>query len=287
MKKGKKWYKSFSSWLVIITSIILVPILIANIYIIFQSKTNKDKVPSVFGYKPFIVLSGSMEGKIHKGDLIITKKVDPTTLKVKDIIAFRDAENTVTTHRIIDIVENNGHTQFITKGDNNSTQDHNLVSLEDVEGIYVGRISGFGSIMKSLSEPTTILALALIITVLFVIGFMISMKKDKDLEREEFLKYKMLKEQETQQKEQMLKEHELEKQNELQRQQEIQRQHEIQNREEIRYQEEQPRPKPRPNIDIRVVKALQDRGFTKEEILELLLSREEEKNNDSDDELMW
>ena len=98
MKKGKKWYKSFSSWLVIIASIILVPILIANIYIIFQSKTNKDKVPSVFGYKPFIVLSGSMEGKIHKGDLIITKKVDPTTLKVKDIIAFRDAENTVTTH---------------------------------------------------------------------------------------------------------------------------------------------------------------------------------------------
>lgn len=201
MKKGKKWYKSFSSWLVIIACIILVPILISNIFIIFQAKTQKDKVPDIFGYKPFIVLSGSMEGKIHKGDLIITKITDPTTLKINDIIAFRDAENTVTTHRIIDVVKTNGKTQFITKGDNNSTQDRNLVSLEDVEGIYVTKISGFGSMMNSLAEPTTILALSLLITVMFVIGFMISMQKDKKLEREEFYKYKMMKENQESKKE--------------------------------------------------------------------------------------
>ncbi len=200
MKKGKKWYKSFSNWLVILACIILFIILAMNVFIIVQSKTDKDKVPNVFGYKPFIVLSGSMEGKIHKGDLIITKMIDPTTLKVGDIIAFRDVENTVTTHRIIDVVDNNGKTQFITKGDNNSTQDRNLVSLNDVEGIYVARISGFGSIMNSLAQPTTIMALALLITVIFVIGFMLSMQKDKKLEREEFLKYKMMKEYEEKRK---------------------------------------------------------------------------------------
>lgn len=194
MKKGKKWYQSFSNWLVILACIILSIALLMNLFIIVQSKTDKDKVPNVFGYKPFIVLSGSMEGKIHKGDLIITKMVDPTTLKVNDIIAFRDVENTVTTHRIIDIVENNGKTQFITKGDNNSTQDRNLVSLNDVEGIYIGRLAGFGSIMNSLAQPTTIMALVLLITVIFVIGFMLSVQKDKKLEREEFLKYKAMKE---------------------------------------------------------------------------------------------
>ena len=94
MKKGKKWYRSFSSWLVIIACIILIPVLLGNLYIIYQSKTNKDKVPSLFGYKPFIVLSGSMEGKIHKGDLIITKQTNPKKLKVNDIIAFRYSENT-------------------------------------------------------------------------------------------------------------------------------------------------------------------------------------------------
>lgn len=195
MKKGKKkWYKSFSNWVVLVISIILIIILLSNLFIIFQSKTNKDKVPSVFGYKPFIVLSGSMEGKIHRGDLIITKTIDPKTLKVNDIIAFRDAENTVTTHRIIDVVESNGKTQFITKGDNNSTQDRKLVNLEDVEGIYITSIPGFGNIMNSLSDPMTILSLSLMITVIFVIGFMISVRKEKKEEREEFLKYKMMKE---------------------------------------------------------------------------------------------
>lgn len=194
-KRGKKkWYKSPSNWVMIIVCTILGIILLSNLFIIFQSKTNKDKVPSVFGYKPFIVLSGSMEGKIHKGDLIVTKSIDAKTLKVNDIIAFRDAEDTVTTHRIIDIVVNNGVTQFITKGDNNSTQDRNLVDLDDVEGIYVTSIPGFGTIMNSLSEPTTILALSLMITVIFVIGFMISIRREKKEEREEFLKFKMMKE---------------------------------------------------------------------------------------------
>lgn len=194
MKKGKKWYKSVGNWITIVACIILVPILLANLFIIFQSHTNNDKVPSVFGYKPFIVLSGSMEGQILKGDLIITKEVDPSTLKVEDIIAFRDVENTVTTHRIIDIVKSNGTTKFITKGDNNSTQDRSLVDYKDVEGIYVMRIAGFGSIMKSLSEPMTIIILVFIITLGFVIGFVLSVQKDKKKEQEEFLKYKLMKE---------------------------------------------------------------------------------------------
>lgn len=249
MKKGKKWYKSFSTWLVIVACIILVPILFANIFIIFQSKTDENKVPNVFGYKPFIVLSGSMEGKIHKGDLIVTKIVEPTTLKINDIIAFRDAENTVTTHRIIDIVESNGATKFITKGDNNSTQDRNLVSLEDVEGIYVTRIAGFGSMMSKLAEPTTVLILVLIITVVFVIGFAFSVKKDKSLEREEYLKFKMMKEYQEREKERLEREELLE----------LRRLKEEQNKQEEQSQ------------------------ISREEFLELLRLREEKEKKDDDD----
>ena len=194
MKEGKKWYQSFSNWLIIVGCVILIPILVINLWIMFQSKTNSEKVPSVFGYKPFMVLSGSMESDIHKGDLIITKETDPTKLKVNDIIAFRDAQETITTHRIIDIVVNDGENYFITKGDNNSTQDLNLVALEDVEGIYIGRIPGIGSMMDSLSKPTTIMILVVGITVIFVIGFMISTKKQRDAERREFLEYKLMKE---------------------------------------------------------------------------------------------
>lgn len=196
MKKGnKKWYQSYSNWIVIIACAILIPMLIMNLSIMFQAKKDENAVPSVFGYKPFMVLSGSMETEIHKGDLIITKIIDPKTLKIDDVIAFRDAENTVTTHRIIDMVERNGETYFITKGDNNSSQDQNLVSLSDVEGIYVGRIPGIGSIMNSLAEPTTIIILVLGITVIFGIAFTISNKKQREKEQLEFLEYKRMKEQ--------------------------------------------------------------------------------------------
>ncbi len=201
MKKGKKWYKSFSNWLIIVACVILIPVLVMNISIMFQAKKNESAVPSIFGFKPFIVLSGSMETEIHKGDMIITKIVDPASLGVDDVIAFRDAEDTVTTHRIIDVVVEEGQTYFITKGDNNSTQDRNLVELSDVEGLYIGRIPGIGSMMNSLSEPTTIIIVVLGITIIFVIGFTISSKKQREAERKEFLEYKRMKEQQENSKE--------------------------------------------------------------------------------------
>ena len=192
--KSKKWYKSVSNWLIIIACIILVPILLINIWIMVQANTNKDEIPSVFGYKPFIVLSGSMETEIYKGDLIISKVVDPETLKVNDIIAFRDAEDTVTTHRIIEIVDRDGEKLFITKGDNNNSQDQNLVELKDVEGLYVLRIPGIGTFMNSLAEPTTVIIAVLAITLAFIVGFSISSKKQRDEEKKEFLEYKKMKE---------------------------------------------------------------------------------------------
>ena len=101
-----------------------------------QAKTKPDSVPSLLGYKPFIVLSGSMETEIYVGDLVIIKEVDASTLQINDIIAFRDSENLVTTHRIIDIVNTQNGLYFETKGDNNNTKDEELVKIDNVEGVY-------------------------------------------------------------------------------------------------------------------------------------------------------
>lgn len=201
MDTEKKWYQKISNWLFIIAVAILVPILLVNLSIMFQANTDKEKIPSVFGYKPFIVLSGSMETDIRVGDLIITREVDPTTLKIGDVIAFRDPEQTVTTHRIIEIVDCYNDTCFITKGDNNSSQDQQLVELGDVEGIYAARIPGVGNMLKSLSEPATIIIVVLAITVVFTVAFMLSNKKHISQEQLEFLEYKRKKEQEERDKE--------------------------------------------------------------------------------------
>lgn len=190
----KKWYQKIGNWIAILICILFIPILLMNCVILFQANSDKDKVPSVFGYKPFIVLSGSMENEIRIGDLIVVENINPQKLVKGDVIAFRDAENTVTTHRIIDMVESDGVTYFVTKGDNNNSQDQNLVEYQDIEGIYRFRIPAVGTMLNSLASPMVVAVIALSITVIFVLAFYASTKRQRDKEHQEFLEYKKQKE---------------------------------------------------------------------------------------------
>lgn len=52
----------------IVLCVILIPILILNLTLIIKSYTNKDKVPSIGGYMPLIVLTDSMYPEIKSGD---------------------------------------------------------------------------------------------------------------------------------------------------------------------------------------------------------------------------
>ena len=105
MKKQEINHKkaSFGTIFCIILLIIMLPILIVNGVILINSYMYPDKIPSFFGYKPFIVLSGSMEPTINTGDLAISKEIDTSTLKVGDIISFKIKDNIVVTHRIVEI----------------------------------------------------------------------------------------------------------------------------------------------------------------------------------------
>lgn len=132
---------------------LLIIVLITNICIIVQTKTNPHKVPNIFGFKPFIVLSGSMESQINVGDLVIVKEIDPIELKVGDIIAFRDPEDIVTTHRIVDILTKDNEIYFTTKGDNNNTNDSDLVSSNMVEGKYQTKFAKLGNTIMFIQQP--------------------------------------------------------------------------------------------------------------------------------------
>jgi len=118
----------------LILCIILIPLLIINLTIIVKSFVYPDKVPSFMGYKPFIVLSGSMEPAIMTGDIVLDKEVDTDTLKVGDIISYREGPNTVVTHRIKEIKTDGGSKKFITQGDANNAEDQNPVAASEVEG---------------------------------------------------------------------------------------------------------------------------------------------------------
>nr|WP_317283096.1 signal peptidase I [uncultured Sellimonas sp.] len=60
-------------------------------------------IPKLMGYEEMAVLTGSMEPKYPVGSLIYVKEENPENLKVGDVITYRLSEDTVVTHRIVEI----------------------------------------------------------------------------------------------------------------------------------------------------------------------------------------
>lgn len=189
-KKTNKKTKILGLIIKVLFFIIAIPIVIMSVIVMIKANKYPDKIPDIFGYKPMIVLSGSMETSIYTGDLVFVKEVDTKELKENDVIAFRNEENTVTTHRIVEVVEQNGKEYFKTKGDNNNTEDANLVSTSDIEGIYVFRIPELGNILMTLKEPQSLIVILLTILVIGLIWLNIADKKEKAQLKQEDEKYR-------------------------------------------------------------------------------------------------
>lgn len=145
--------------LTIIIMIILCGILFISGVILVNSYINPNEVPSFFGWKPFIVLSGSMETQIMTGDITVVKDVNSDDLKENDIIAFKHNEDIVITHRIVKIIKDeDGNTKYKTKGDNNNNEDDGYVYPEQVEGIYKFRIGKLGNLALFIQTPVGMVA---------------------------------------------------------------------------------------------------------------------------------
>lgn len=157
----------------IVLCIILIPILIINITLIIKSNTNKGEVPSVGGYFPMIVLTDSMYPDIKSGDLIICHTIDAGNVKEKDVISFFDPAGngtSIVTHRVIEIINEDGKLFFKTKGDNNNTEDKDLVPAEKLVGIYKTRIAGAGNIAMFM-QTTTGLIVCVVLPMILLVGY--------------------------------------------------------------------------------------------------------------------
>ncbi|MDD4493248.1 MAG: signal peptidase I [Eubacteriales bacterium] len=160
-------HKIFSA-LGIILCIVLIPILIVNVTLIVKSFIYPDEVPSFLGYKPFIVLSGSMEPVFFPGDMVLVKEVAPDTLEVGDIIAFRRGDSVIT-HRITDVTDSSGSREFVTKGDNNNIQDNFKVTPDMVEGIFLFGVAKIGNAAMFLQEPIGLVVFIALPLILFIL----------------------------------------------------------------------------------------------------------------------
>ena len=168
----------------ILTSIIMIilcSILFVSGVILINSYIKPNEVPSFFGWKPFIVLSGTMETQIMTGDVAIVKKIDANELKENDIIAFKDDDNIVITHRIIEIIKDeNGNTKYKTKGDNNNDEDDGFVRPEQIEGIYKFRIGKLGNLALFIQTPVgMVVCISIPLLLLLLLQWKESLKEGK------------------------------------------------------------------------------------------------------------
>ena len=141
----------------IIGQFILCLILIFFILLNIFSMNNK----SLFGFRIYRVISGSMQPALQIGDVIIVKKSN--NYSERDIITYSNGLTTIT-HRIIAI----NNDEVITKGDANEVDDK-PINKEQIVGKFFFRISNFSLFSIILSKNVIYLIMIFLLVLIFLL----------------------------------------------------------------------------------------------------------------------
>jgi len=120
--KEKKYYKVLK----VVFETLAFIVLIGFVFSVFLQRFSNNKL-SIFNYRMFTVISGSMEPKYKIGDVLIAKETDPKTIKVGDIVSYLgnsgSFKDKVVTHQVTKIEQVGDKLYFRTKGLANLVED--------------------------------------------------------------------------------------------------------------------------------------------------------------------
>lgn len=140
---------------IVTIAILLFAIFIMIFTIVSVNTVGKDQ--SMFGYKPYIVLSDSMNGVFEVGDIAVSKETDVDDLKKGDIISFKSIDpnnyDTVVTHKIKKVTKYQGEKAYVTYGVNTGVEDAYPVPADRVIGEYQFRLPKMGYFFQFLKTP--------------------------------------------------------------------------------------------------------------------------------------
>ena len=137
-------------------------------------------VPILFGWRPYLVLSGSMEPRIHVGDVVLAAPVSSAADLLGRVAVFVDPakQGTTKTHRVIAI---NANGTLTTKGDANPTADSTPVPFSDVRGL--GRLLvSFAGLPLIWARKGQWLFVLLFLASLVLAALAVSRDRDDDVE---------------------------------------------------------------------------------------------------------
>lgn len=157
----------------ILSNIVLVALSLLIIYmLVFMFKGVKsNETPTILNHQIYVVRSGSMSPTFKTGSLLIVNLVEKDEIKVNDIITYRRPTDSVaTTHRVVNIIEEDGERKFVTRGDANNVDDPVPVAEAHVVGTVsaaiplLGYLIGFVRTKQGLLVVIIIPALIIILT---------------------------------------------------------------------------------------------------------------------------
>ena len=153
MKKIFELIKTVVVWLVMGLAVFMM------IFTVISVNTFNRNDRNLFGYRAYIVNSDSMaKTDFDAGSLIFVKQVDPSELKVGDIITYisQNSENygVNVTHKIRSkTVDKQGNPGFITYGTTTGVDDPTIVTYPYVLGRYEGHLDKVGTFFNFLKTP--------------------------------------------------------------------------------------------------------------------------------------
>ncbi len=166
-----------------------------SVFILFEIFLPGQTV-KVFGFKPYHVMTQSMEPVLNANDFIIVGNPDVDELEEGDIITFYadidyNGEEEIVTHYIYSIEEDSPG-DYTIRTNRHYSDDQNIVpdtwelSEEDVLGVYAFRIPFLGYVTEFLKSPFGIAAIVVNAGVITAIVILVKReKKEKPTEEEE------------------------------------------------------------------------------------------------------
>ncbi|MDO9629766.1 MAG: signal peptidase I [Acholeplasmataceae bacterium] len=142
----------------------------------------------VFQFKPFVVVTQSMEPVIDVDDMVVVLNPNVDKLKVGDIITFRadidyNGTKEIVTHYIHTITENNdGDRIFRTNRYGSTVPDTWILKDSDIIGVYAFRIRQLGVFVNFIKSPFGIAAVSVNLIVIGSIVYLVKSGKKEKIE---------------------------------------------------------------------------------------------------------
>lgn len=119
--------------------------------------------------------TNNLNNQFNTYDIIqIQKYKDVDQVKLYDVVAYRNDENIVIVHRVIEIKETDGTKTFITQGDSNNASDvgsqyKESLSYDRIVGYYTNfRIQGVGAFIVFLQSNSGIITIFCVLYIVLV-----------------------------------------------------------------------------------------------------------------------